>query len=89
MQDVYDLGKPNGVDRTICIPGVILHNFKHPGATKSLQRFRRAMLAANLGDIECVSDLAHDAVRKSKEVILCTSDPTQRPHAMCLIAVLT
>jgi hypothetical protein len=36
-----------------------------------------------------VSDLSHDAGGEPKEVILCTSNPTQRLHAMHLIAVLT
>ena len=59
---------------------MILHTLQHACTMRTLQRLHPEVLSADLGQIQCVSDLANDVGRKRKKVLLGRAGPTERFH---------
>ena len=55
------------------------HDLQHArSTTQTFQGFRGGVFAADLRDVERVSDFPHDVIREAKDVFLRTADPAER-----------
>jgi len=81
VENIDGFSETNRVDRTVSVAVVVVHDLKHAGSVKAVQRFCPRMLVAFLGEKQCVPDQSLHIFGTTAKVLTAASHPENRFHS--------
>ncbi len=78
MQNVNDACQPHGINRTVGVAVMVLHNLKNSRAFEPFQRFGRFRLHTSLGETQRIAHRTPYWLGQGKQLFESASDPFKR-----------